>query len=582
MNSSTKARVASVATTVYVVVALGGYRPACVVSPVGTATALGQIRPRPIISRTIGPPCESSPIFSRTVSRTSVGFGNSVESSVELARRAWTRLDYKAALDTLDRARSDFRETPPLLAAYGSVYLKAEEPSRARQYLDRAIKLDGGCAEAMLGEAEASLLEHNYAAAEDWLHRLLTRNPADNKNASSGHVLMARVRLEIGDRVEAEAEAARAIQADPENAHALYIMAFLRAAQRKPAQVRSLAQRALEIDPYLAGARRLLSQYLNGSAGYSQKVDAVAMHHFEAGKALEAQGRIGEALSEYEAAASAEPGYYRALIALAGLNLMQREYNKAVAAASRALEVDPEGAIANMEIAYAQIGLGEQSRTEIGATDYSLRFYQDRLEPVKSSLLRLVFPDYDKLSDKGRFVLGKSVSGLASFLPGLASVSARHYLLRIDQSVSECAGFKELRDRTTFDGRYYASIRGVGGRIALSGIEYLDEASRGGFNAIAHEFAHQVHETAMSLEDQNAIRRLYATAVREGRALDYYAAANEFEYFATGYEAFVSGFKRPGATLTARHTRDELRARDPGLFSLLAKMADKSAQGGAD
>jgi len=148
--------------------------------------------------------------------------------------------------------------------------------------------------------------------------------------------------------------------------------------------------------------------------------------------------------------------------------------------------------------------------------------------------------------------------------------------------VSECAGFKELRDRTTFDGRYYASIRGVGGRIALSGIEYLDEASRGGFNAIAHEFAHQVHETAMSVEDQNAIRRLYATAVREGRALDYYAAANEFEYFATGYEAFVSGFKRPGATLTARHTRDELRARDPGLFSLLAKMADKSAQAGAD
>ena len=577
MNRSIKARVVCVAIALHCVVALV-YPAASALSPESAGTALRQIRP----GWTVGPFSESSQRFAGTAAGASEGLGNSVESAVELARQAWTRFDYKAALDTLDRAHSDFHDSPTLLAAYGAVYVKAEEPSRARPYLDRAMKLDPGCPEAILGEAEASLLDRNYGAAEDWLGRLLTKDLVDHKNASSGHLLMARLRLETGDRVRAEAEAAKAIEADPRNGHALYMMAYIRSAQRKPAQVRSLAQRALEIDPYLAGARRLLSQYLNGSTGYSQKVDAEAMHHFETGKGLEAQGRIREAASEYEAAARAQPGYYRALIALASLDLMERDYNKAVVAASRALEVDAEGAIANMEIAYAQIGQAEQSRIEIGATDYSIRFYEDGVQPVKSSLVRLVFPDYDKLSDNGRFVLGKSVSGLVCFLPALASDSARHYLLRIDQSVSECAGFKELRDRTTFDGRYYASIRGVGGRIALSGIEYLDEASRGGFNAIAHEFAHQVHETAMTLEDQNAIRRLYAAAVREGRALDYYAAANEFEYFATGYEAFVSGFKRPGATLTARHTRDELRERDPGLFSMLTKMADKSAQAGAD
>jgi tetratricopeptide (TPR) repeat protein len=458
--------------------------------------------------------------------------------------------------------------------------VKAEEPERARQYLERALNLDPGCQEAMLGQAEALLLERNYAGAEDWLRRSLSANPAERKVASRSHTLLARVRLETGDRVQAEAEASKAIEADPANAHALYIMAFIKAAQRKPAQVRLLAQRALEIDPYLAGARRLLSQYLNGTAGYSQKVDLTALHHFETGKGLEGQGRIKEAISEYEAAACAQPGYYRALIAQASLELIQRQYSRAVIAAGRALAADPEGAIANMEVAYAQIGIAEQSRTEIGATDYSIRFYEDLAQPVKISLLRLVFPDYDKLTDKGRIVLGKSVAGLACFMPALVSVSARHYLLQLDQSVSECAGFKDLRDRTTFDGRYYASIRGVGGRVALSGVEYLDEASRGGFNAIAHEFAHQVHETAMAPEQLSAIRRLYETAVKEGRALDYYAAANEFEYFAVGYEAFVSSFKRPGATLTGRHTRDELRARDPGLFSFLTKMADKSAQAG--
>jgi hypothetical protein len=86
----------------------------------------------------------------------------------------------------------------------------------------------------------------------------------------------------------------------------------------------------------------------------------------------------------------------------------------------------------------------------------------------------------------------------------------------------------------------------------------------------------------MGAEELGVIHRLYEAARRGGRALDYYAAANEYEYFAVGYEAFVSSFKRPGAGLTARHTRDELKARDPDLFSFLTKLADRSAQVGLD
>jgi tetratricopeptide (TPR) repeat protein len=359
-------------------------------------------------------------------------------------------------------------------------------------------------------------------------------------------------------------------------------MAFIKAAERKPGQARSLARRAVEIDPYSAGARRLLSQYLNGTVGYEQKVDNSALQHFQNGKSLQGIGNLHDAALEFEAATRIQPNFYRALVALAGLRLVERDYNQAVSASSRAIEVDSEGAIANMELAYAQSGLAEQARIEIGATDYSIRFFQQPAPPVKSSLLRLIFPDYDRLDAGGRFVLAESVAGLACYLPGLASANARHYLLPLDQSISESSGFKEMRDRTTFDGRYYASIRGVGGRITLSGVEYLDEASRGGVNVIAHEFAHQVHETAMGAEELGVIHRLYEAARREGRALDYYAAANEYEYFAVGYEAFVSSFKRPGAGLTARHTRDELKARDPDLFSFLTKLADRSAQLGLD
>jgi len=388
--------------------------------------------------------------------------------------------------------------------------------------------------------------------------------------------------LENGSRALAAVEAEKAIESDNQNAQAFYMMAFVKAVEQKPALVRSFASRAVAIDPYLSGARRLLSQYVNGSVGYQQKVDAGVLRHFENGKLLEEAGHLSEAMIEFETALRTEPRYYRALIAIAGIRLSERDYRQAAPAASRALELDPDGAIANLQLACAQAGIAEQARTEIGATDYRARFY-DQSEPLeKTGLLRLVFPDYERLTDQGRFVLRRSVAGLACFLPSLVSAGARHYLLRLDQGISEVPGFGDIRNRTTFDGRYYASIRGIGGRIALSGVEYLDEASRGGLNAIAHEFAHQVQETAMGPEDLRTIHSLYEAAKREGRGLDFYAAANEFEYFAAGYEAFESSFKRPGAGLTAQHTRDELASRDPGLYSLLAKFAARSAQVGRE
>ena len=71
------------------------------------------------------------------------------------------------------------------------------------------------------------------------------------------------------------------------------------------------------------------------------------------------------------------------------------------------------------------------------------------------------------------------------------------------------------------------------------------------------------------------IRKLYERARQEGRTLDYYAAANEYEYFAQGYEAFISDRKRPSAGVTARHTSHELISRDPELYRFLVKLCDK-------
>jgi hypothetical protein len=117
-------------------------------------------------------------------------------------------------------------------------------------------------------------------------------------------------------------------------------------------------------------------------------------------------------------------------------------------------------------------------------------------------------------------------------------------------------------------------VRGVGGLVAATGIEALDEAASFGFDTFAHEVAHQVHFFAFTPLQRARIRALYKQAMAQNRCLDFYAASNEAEYFGQGVEAFVSLAKRPGAETTHGHTRFELLRLDPDLHTFVAELVD--------
>jgi tetratricopeptide (TPR) repeat protein len=330
----------------------------------------------------------------------------------------------------------------------------------------------------------------------------------------------------------------------------------------------------VSLDTFNVGARRLLSQYLDGQTGYEQRVSELARAHYQRGQSLKRQGEFAKAILELESALAIEPRYYRALIGLGDLWLRQGNYERAAAIAKLAIAVDPEGSSAHLELSCAYRGINERARGEIGGVNFAELFYSHLAPPVYAKT-REIFPDYASLTRRQQEVIDYAVAPLSLFLPKLARHKARHYLLPVDERPGELLGFADVADEKTFDGRYYASIRGVGGRIAVSGIEYLDQAARGGFNTIAHEFAHQVHIAALSKSEGKTIRKLYEQARREGRTLDYYAAANEYEYFAQGYEAFIASRKRPSAGVTARHTNHELLAQDPDLYRFLTKLCGR-------
>ena len=487
-----------------------------------------------------------------------------------LARIARARFDYAGAIRSIDKALRHHPDSAAALVEYGSTYVAAEEPALARSYFEKALRLEPSNEAAIVGQAGVDLLLRNYDAAISRLRDCIIRNPQNSR----AHVTLARALVEGNKNGEAATEAQRALLLDPFDVEALATLAFVRATERKPDEVRALARRAVALDPLNVGARRLLSQYVDGRIGYEQKIAPAARTHYDRGRALKQEGKLREAVGEFEAALRLEPRYYRALVALGDVWLREGDYDRAATAARLAKDVDADGAVAHMELSYANRGLQERARVEIGETDFAALYYAQPAAP-SYELTREIFPNYKSLTRRQQVVIDRAVAPLARFLPNLARNKARHYLLAFDDRVSDLGDFDDLGEVKTFDGRYYASIRGVGGRVTVSGVEYIELAAQGSFHTIAHEFAHQVHIAALGKEDVKTIRRLYERARREGHMLDYYAAANEYEYFAQGYEAFISEHKRPSAGVTARHTKQELLMLDSELYAFLVNLTGR-------
>jgi len=496
----------------------------------------------------------------------------SVEANLGLARIARTKLDYSQALGFLRQIPDADRTSSQVLSEYGMLYVAAEDPKRARHYFEQALQVSANDAAAIIGLASVELLEGDYDRAEARLRGLLARDSTNSQARS----MLARVLLENNRNAEATVEARHAHALDAFNVDALYALAYAKSIEHNASEARSFARRAVSLDPFHIAARRMLSQYVDGQAGYNQTVTAEARACYDRGRRLKDAGDWTIAVAELEAALRIEPRYYPAMIALGDVWLRDGDYDRAAGIARLAISCDPDGTLGHLELCWAYRGIHERARCEIGAADFSDSL-DNRPVPSAYAATREIFPEYPTLNKRQQSVIDAAVGPLVSFLPMLARKKARHYLLAYDQRPGDIRGFADIGGDKTFDGRFYDSLRGVGGRVAVSGIEYLEQAARGGFNTIAHEFAHQVHIAAMARRDIGAIHQLYEEACREKRTLDHYAAANEYEYFAQGYEAFISERKRPSFGITGRHTRNELAMRDPRLYKFLLVLTGNSA-----
>jgi len=268
----------------------------------------------------------------------------------------------------------------------------------------------------------------------------------------------------------------------------------------------------------------------------------------------------------------ARPTFFRGLI-----ELRRGRLRVAIAHLWRALDRDPENFLVRNALAIAYRTKIQLQRAEYGGGEDGI----DRLRPLAADLPA---PGVEKL---GRFVRGyrrllpaerrvvlRAVAPLANYIPSLVEKGITHDILGFEEGMCDAKERHWILSRRTHDGRWYGALRGVGGKNAATGIEAILAAGAFDYDTFAHEFAHQVHRFALTRVERMEIKKLYRTAMGADLCLDYYAASNEWEYFAQGYEAFVCIVKSPYRHSLRRHTRAELRDRDPALYGLLLRLTD--------
>jgi tetratricopeptide (TPR) repeat protein len=240
-----------------------------------------------------------------------------VRAKIEMAE-----LDPKAAAQTLRAAldvRPDWAQARFVL---GSALMLIGDQNGARAELARAVELDPGQLESRrsLARIHASLGEHEYAIEQGRMY--LRERPNDTRT----QILVAQSLVHLGKRDEAFAELER-IREEDRDADSWYAIGRLYMAQGKTEEARTALLAADAERPNMPDILRSLLR-------------------------LEATtGRIGLSAERIRSAVEAEPNNGRLALLEGRVALVENDHEAAEAAFKRAVELDPDDAVAYQHLA---------------------------------------------------------------------------------------------------------------------------------------------------------------------------------------------------------------------------------------
>ncbi len=474
-------------------------------------------------------------------------------------------LEYARSFAWLQKALDLQPSNPDVLAVLGLLYIHLDELDRAEGFLERSLSQNETHDFAHVCRAHLKILRKDARAAAREFARVLKRN----RWSASAYVGLGQALSHLDRRPEALMVLNEGRKRNPHLPPVHSTRAFVLYKLKRVGEAMASYRKALALDPWYAGGHGIYpffpakdseNRFPAGEAGEALK---------EAVKAM----RAGDARRAAEKAAAAvwgaEENVFAWLLRGAAAYALETP-DTALRCARKAIELEAEAPLPHVLFIAGRSMKQEMKKLELSKEDFHERFSSLADPPVPG--IERVFTNFSSLTPDGRKVVRLAVAPLAHYLPKLEEEGVRHYILPLYRHLTDVPAMSPWKGKPTFDGRIYDGVRGAAGKVAVTGVETLWATTRMGPSTIAHEFAHQIHRYAVGGEIESEISRLYKKAKKEGCCLDYYAAENEMEYFAQGYEAFLSPFKRPTSSETAKNTRADLQRKDPGLFRLLMRL----------
>lgn len=467
------------------------------------------------------------------------GAAPAIEAAVREARDLLRSDRPAAAAERLGRVVERAPDAGAAWATLGEAQRKRCQLALARAAFERALELDAadpaaraGLADVFLqaGEPDAAL-----ATAQAGIDAMAAAGTDDGRPWRAKALALIELRR-YDLAAEAGLRATTLCPDDPRCAEA-YASALFRAG--RITACRHEYQRAVALDPRTEDANMRLGNGFGPDLRGKPWANGDDRPRFEAALAAWDRGDLDDAMRRFLDLAAASPHVhkYRLGLGLARVSIRRRNEaflgGDAPALYARLPGPDVEG-LADVVLGYA------------------------RLRPAEQHVVRV------------------AVAPSRRWVAALRAAGASHEVIPLAGEITDAPSRRGLEGKASFDGRWYAHLRGVGGSDGATGEEKLREAAEFGFNTFAHEWGHQLHRHGLSAEQQARVGELYCAALASNACLDYYAASNEDEYFAQGYEAFVSVLKRGCLPETARHTRRELARRDPALYDFLLGVLDTS------
>jgi tetratricopeptide (TPR) repeat protein len=494
----------------------------------------------------------------------------SVPAHILLSRLFRTEYRFDAAQAELAKARALAQQAEEVLLLEASYALDKMDFEAAAAIYRAVVAKAPRSAAGLCGLAEAAYWKNRFEESEKYIGQCLAADPGFGR----AYLLQSLIRRIRQENDQWKAAGRKAVEVSPFDDEArANLFNILMRGEQKMEEGYAEAKVALRINPYCCQAHNYIG---NGwtAVTYGEKKpagppDTAALidSRLKEGSDALISRDLDRADRSFDEVLELAENNIRAMIGKGTVSYHRGRFEESLRWFRRALDVNPDYGLAHYGVAQSLLRLKDKINVKL--SDVEKRFAaKDTPEPP---YLRDVFINYAELDPDLQKIIRLSVKPLRSFLKPAKEKGATFYITPFHMIQSEAPSMAGIRGQRTFDGRLWDDVKGLGGLHALSGEDWERDVKRLRYNVVAHEFTHQVHGLVPK-ELRDEVKRLFEKAKKERLTLDFYADFNEFEYFATGVEAYVSEEKLADQKIAYGHTRGELLARDPDLFRLIERL----------